>query len=207
MTSEKTDLLMMAHCIDLSKAAGKAGEYPYAAVICRDNVIVAEAMNRVARDGDVTRHAEVVAISQAQHALRATSLDDCVIYTNAEPCVFCSYAIRESRIRRVVFGLNSPLMGGLSKWNVLGDTDLSTNMPEVFAPPPEVVSGFMADDAEQALIEWNPLVAGIIRQRGLFGAAPRVVINAMQMRPENLRSRVLRFLRRHFFDHFGRRRT
>lgn len=95
MTREKTDLLMMAHCIDLSKAAGKAGEYPYAAVICRDNLIVAEAMNRVARDGDVTRHAEVVAISQAQHALGATSLDDCEIYTNAEPCVFCSYAIRE----------------------------------------------------------------------------------------------------------------
>ena len=96
-------------------------------------------------------------------------------------------------------------MGGLSKWNVLGDTDLSASMPEVFAPPPEVVSGFMADDAEQALIEWNPLVAGIIRQRGLFGAAPRVVTIANQMQPENLRNRVLRFMRRHFFDHFGRR--
>jgi hypothetical protein len=73
---------------------------------------------------------------------------------------------------------------------------------EVFAPPPEVVSGFMADDAERALIEWNPLVAGLIRQRGLFGAAPRVV----RMQPENLRNRMLRFMRRHFFDHFGRRR-
>src|SRR5712672_698419 len=130
MTSEKTDLLMMAHCLGLSKAAGKVGEYPYAAVICRDNVIVAEATNRVARDGDVTRHAEVVAISQAQHVLGSVSLDDCEIYTNAEPCVFCSYAIRESRIRRVVFGLGSPHMGGLSKWNVLGDTDLSASMPE-----------------------------------------------------------------------------
>ena len=68
-------------------------------------------------------------------------------------------------------------MGGLSKWNILGDTDLSASMPEVFAPPPEVVSGFMADDVERALIEWNPLVAGIIRQRGLFGTAPRVVAN------------------------------
>ena len=75
MNSEKTDRLMMSRCIGLSKAAGKAGEYPYAAVICRNNVIVAEATNRVARDGDVTRHAEVVAISQAQHALGAVSLD------------------------------------------------------------------------------------------------------------------------------------
>jgi len=207
MTSEKTDLLMMTHCIGLSKASGKVGEYPYAAVICRDDVIVAEATNRVARDCDVTRHAEVVAISQAQHVLGSVSLDDCEIYTNAEPCVFCSYAIRESRIRRVVFGLGSPHMGGLSKWNVLGDTDLSASMPEVFAPPPEVVSGFMADDAERALIEWNPLVAGLIRQRGLFGAAPRVVTIANQIQPENLRNRMLRFMRRHFFDHIGRRRN
>jgi tRNA(adenine34) deaminase len=205
MTSENTDRLMMAHCIRLTMGSGKVGEYPYAAVICRDNAIVTEAMNRVARDVDVTRHAEVVAISQAQHALGSVSLDNCEIYTNTEPCVFCSYAIRESRIRRVVFGLSSPIMGGLSKWNVLGDTGLSTHMPEVFAPPPEVVSGFMADAAEQALIAWNPLVAGIIRHRGLFGAAPRVVINAMQRQPENLHNRVLRFLRRHFFDHFGRR--
>src|SRR4051794_22797234 len=84
MTSEKTDRLMMAHCIGLSKASGKAGEYPYAAVICRHDVIVTEATNRVARDGDVTRHAEVLAISQAQHVLGSVSLDDCEIYTNAE---------------------------------------------------------------------------------------------------------------------------
>src|SRR5215475_1420324 len=98
MNADTTDRLMMVRCIGLSKAAGKAGEYPYAAVICRDNVIVAESKNRVARDADVTRHAEVVAISRAQHALGSISLDDCEIHVNAEPSVFCSYAIRESRI-------------------------------------------------------------------------------------------------------------
>jgi hypothetical protein len=53
------------------------------------------------------------------------------------------------------------------------------------------------------LIEWNPLIAGIIIERGLFGAAPRVIIKVMQ--PSGLRGRVLRFLRRNFFDYFGRR--
>jgi tRNA(adenine34) deaminase len=66
MDFESIARLMMGHCIDLSKASGKAGEYPYAAVICRDDVIVAESINRVAHDGDVSRHAEVAAISQAQ---------------------------------------------------------------------------------------------------------------------------------------------
>ena len=205
MNVEARDRLMMTHCIGLSKASGKAGEYPYAAVICRGDVIVAELINRVTHDGDVTRHAEVAAISQAQKTLGTVSLDDCEIYANAEPCAFCCYAIRESRIRRVIYGLSSPHMGGVSKWNVLGDTDLSRAMPEVFAPPPEIVAGYMASDAEQALIEWNPLIAGIIKQRGLFGAAPRVITEVMHVQPSGLGRRVLRFLRRNVFDYFGRR--
>ena len=201
------DRRMMTHAIGLSKQSGKAGEYPYAAVVCRDGAIVAESINRVVHDCDVTRHAEVVTISLAQKALRCVSLDDCEIFVNAEPCAFCCYAIRESRIRRVVFGLSSPHMGGVSKWNVLADNDLNTAMPEVFAPPPEIISGFMAKEAEQALIEWNPLIAEVIKRRGLFGAAPRVITRVPDggNRSSSPRERVLRFLRRNFFDYFGRR--
>jgi len=201
------DRRMMTHAIGLSKQSGKAGEYPYAAVVCRDGAIVAESINRVTHDGDVTRHAEVVTISLAQKALGSVSLDDCEIFVNAEPCAFCCYAIRESRIRRVVFGLSSPHMGGVSKWNVLADNDLNTAMPEVFAPPPEIISGFMAKEAEQALLEWNPLIAEVIKRRGLFGAAPRVITRIPDSgdRPSSPRERVLRFLRRNFFDYFGRR--
>jgi tRNA(adenine34) deaminase len=112
---ETTDRLMMTRCTALSKASGKAREYPYGAVICRSGRVVSESINRVTHDGDVTRHAEVVAISLAQKALRTVSLDDCEIYVNAEPCAFCCYAIRETRIRRVVYGLSSPHMGGVSK--------------------------------------------------------------------------------------------
>ena len=197
------DRLMMTRCIALSKESGKAGEYPYAAVVCRDGVIVAQSINRVTHDGDVTRHAEVVAISLAQKTLCCVSLDDCEIFVNAEPCAFCCYAIRESRIRRVLFGLSSPHMGGVSRWNVLADNVLSSVMPDVFAPPPEIVAGFMAKEAEQALTEWNPFIAEVIRRRGLFGAAPRVIAERAQNR--GVRERVLRILRRNFFDHFGRR--
>jgi tRNA(adenine34) deaminase len=202
---EANDRRMMTHCIALSQQSGKAGEYPYGAVVCRNGAIVAESINRVTHDGDVTRHAEVVAISLAQKALGSVSLDDCEIFVNAEPCAFCCYAIRESRIRRVVFGLSSPHMGGLSKWNVLADNDLNTAMPEVFSPPPEIVAGFMAKEAEQALVAWNPLIAEVIKRRGLFGAAPRVISPDVANHPSSLRERMLRFLRRNFFDYFGRR--
>lgn len=197
---------MMAQCIALSRASGDAGEYPYGAVITRGDQVVAASINRVTQDGDVTRHAEVVTISAAQKALGTVSLDECTIYVNAEPCAFCCYAIRESRIARVVYGLQSPHMGGVSKWNVLADEDLSRSMPEVFAPPPEIVGGFMAKEAEQALLDWNPLVATIIKERGLFGAAPRVAATkAPPSRRRGFVSRVMGFLRREFFDRFGRR--
>ncbi len=201
------DRHMMTHAIALSKESGKAGEYPYGAVVCRDGTIVAESINRVTHDGDVTRHAEVVAISLAQKALRSVSLDDCEMFVNAEPCAFCCYAIRESRIRRVVFGLSSPHMGGLSKWNVLADNDLNTSMPDVFAPPPEIVTGFMAKEAQAALIEWNPLFAEVIKRRGLFAAPPQVIMRGVDGADprSSLRQRALRSLRRNFFDYFGRR--
>ena len=204
---EQNDRRMMARAIALSKQSGAAGEYPYGVLICRAGKVVAESINRVKHDSDVTRHAEVVAISAAQKALRCTSLDDCVIYGSAEPCVLCSYAIRESRIGRVVYGLHSPHMGGLSKWNVLQDESLSRTMPEVFAPPPAIVAGFMADEAERALLEWNPLVWMAMRRRGLFVTeAPETLKSREPGLPRNGQSELLWGpLRRNFFDRFGRR--
>lgn len=109
---EVTDKGMMRRCIALSKTSGDQGEYPYAAVICRNGEFVCELINWVTHDRDVTRHAEVVAVSEAQRVLGTTSLDDCTIYVNAEPCAFCCYAIRESQIGKVVYGMRSPVMGG-----------------------------------------------------------------------------------------------
>jgi tRNA(adenine34) deaminase len=204
---EQRDRKMMTRVIALSKESGKAGEYPYGVLICRGDTVVAESINRVKHELDVTRHAEIVAISAAQKALGSTSLDDCVIYGSAEPCVLCSYAIRESRIGRVVFGLHSPLMGGMSKWNVLEDESLSRVMPEVFAPPPMIVAGFMAQEAETALFEWNPLISMAIRRRGLFVTEAPGTESARDLRLQRNGQREQWFglLRRILFDRFGRR--
>src|SRR6185312_6754549 len=110
-----------------------------ASLICRGNELVLETTNRVARDGDVTRHAELIAISEAQKALGRRDLADCTLYTTVEPCAMCSYAILETRIARVIYSIKSPVMGGLSKWNVLRDPELSQAMPEVFGAVPEVI--------------------------------------------------------------------
>ncbi len=142
---DAVDYAMMERCIALALRAVDAGEYPYAAVICRNGAFVCESINSASRDHDVSHHAEVVAMSEALRRLERVSLEDCTIYANAEPCALCCYAMRETRIGRVVFGVPAPLTGGLTRWNILADTKLSDTLPEVFAPPPEIVPGFMRE--------------------------------------------------------------
>jgi tRNA(adenine34) deaminase len=165
---EAIDARMMQRCIELARAAGKAGEMPFAAIVCREGMVIAEATNQVARHGDVTRHAELVAISEAQRAIASTNLAGCTLYATVEPCPMCAFPIRETRISRVVYAISSPLMGGASRWNVLGDHGLSKHMPEVFSEPPQIISGFMRKEVASVWRKWNPIVWGIIRLRGVF---------------------------------------
>jgi len=169
---EPIDLTMMQHCIELSKQAAAQGELPFASLVCRGDVILSEAINRVARDQDITQHAEIVAISAAQKAVGKTKLTNCTVYSNVEPCVMCAFPIREARVKRVVFSLRSPLMGGYSRWNVLGDDSISDVMPEAFGQPAEVIMGLLAEEAEHVWRSWNPLIWGIIKRRGCFEAGP-----------------------------------
>lgn len=161
------DHALMARAIALSREGAAAGEYPFGAVVARNGEVVAEAVNHSVRTRDVSRHAEVLALAEARRLL-GPRLADCTLYSSVEPCAMCSFCIRENGIGRVVFALGSPFMGGLSKWNVLRDRGLSDAMPQVFGAPPEVVSGFMLAEAEQAWRDWNPLYWRIIRLRGFL---------------------------------------
>jgi len=200
---------LMRYCFALAEKAAAQGEYPYAAVVARNGMIVAETINRVARDRDVTRHAELVAIGLAQDALGSTDLSDCTIYANMEPCALCCYAIRESRIGKAVFSMRSPIMGGASRWDILGDRHLSDKMPEVFAPPPLLLQEFLCEEADAMLRRSAPLAWAFMRARGLVarpqqggvGDAARALVPAH--RPGVVKW-VMRALRRNVFDRFGR---
>jgi tRNA(adenine34) deaminase len=163
------DLTMMRRCIELSRLSVSKGELPFGAMVCRDGEAVVEAINRVAADNDGGRHAEMVAMSEAQQKLGRFGLRGCTLYTNVEPCPMCSWMVRENGFRRVVWSIKSPVMGGHSAFNVLSDPRLSRAMPFVFRSPPEILSGILVDEAEQVWREWRPLVWKLIKIRGCFG--------------------------------------
>ena len=162
------DTRMMARCIELSRDGVAAGELPFGSVVARNGEILGESANCAARDNDISRHAEIVAIAQARKRAGGHKLGDSTLYTNVEPCPMCSFCIREAGIGRVVYALGSPVMGGVSRFNVLRDDTLSDGLPFVFGAVPEVVAGVLAEEAGEVWRGWNPVAWQVIKLRGFL---------------------------------------
>src|SRR6266403_992745 len=76
---------------------------PFAAVIVKEDRIIAEGTNRVTRTNDPTAHAEVVAIREACRVLADFQLRGCDLYTTCEPCPMCLGAIYWARTARTFY--------------------------------------------------------------------------------------------------------
>src|SRR5260370_1304339 len=134
-----TDRMMMARCAELARNGVAEGEYPFGSVIARGETIIAEGINHSVRETDESRHAEIIAIARARRTLGTRALRDCTLYSTVEPCAMCSFCIRAAGIGRVVFALNSPVLGGMSRWDILQDKTLSRRLPFLFRSAPEIV--------------------------------------------------------------------
>ena len=70
----------------------------------------------------------------------AQQLPEATLYTTAEPCFLCSFAIREFRIGRVVIGSATPEIGGAtSLYPILSAGDISR-----WGDPPTIVWGILS---------------------------------------------------------------
>ena len=79
-------------------------EIPVGAVIVKDGVVIASACNKKEQLKDVTAHAEIIAIREAEKVLNNWRLEDCEMYVTLEPCPMCAWAIVSSRLKAVYFG-------------------------------------------------------------------------------------------------------
>jgi tRNA(Arg) A34 adenosine deaminase TadA len=82
--------------------SGRGG--PFAAVIVRNDEIIATGVNLVTATNDPTAHGEIVAIRSACAALATFQLNGCHIYTSCEPCPMCLSAIYWSRCEAIFYG-------------------------------------------------------------------------------------------------------
>ena len=91
----------MKEAIALACENIKQGGGPFAAVIVKDNQVIARTGNTVTTDNDPTAHAEVNAIRMACKKLGTFDLSGCEIYSSCEPCPMCLSAIYWAHIDKI----------------------------------------------------------------------------------------------------------
>ena len=101
----------MINAIKESKKCYK--DVPVGCVIKRGNEIIATAHNLREENNDITAHAEIIAIKEAQKILGTSRLNDCEIYVTLEPCPMCSWAIIQSGISTLYFGAYNTQYGAM----------------------------------------------------------------------------------------------
>lgn len=88
-------------------------DVPIGCVIKKDGTIIASAHNMREKMQDITAHAEIVAIKQAQERLSTSRLKGCELYVTLEPCPMCTWAILQSGIDAVYFGSYNSQYGAM----------------------------------------------------------------------------------------------
>lgn len=105
----------MSLALKEAKKASVLNEVPIGCVIVKEGKVISRAYNRKTLDNVATYHAEVLAIERACKRLGTWYLEGCTLYTTVEPCLMCTGAIIQSRISKVVYGVNNEAFGYLSK--------------------------------------------------------------------------------------------
>lgn len=91
----------MQIAIEEARAAQKAGDYPYGAVLMRGGEILGRGRNQENTNNDPTSHAEMEALRAA--GLQATYADT-VMYASAFPCIMCAGPIVMLGVPELIVG-------------------------------------------------------------------------------------------------------
>lgn len=139
-----TEIDYMRAAMAEAEQAEILGEVPIGAVVVHDEKIIGRGHNMREKFQDATYHAEVLAIMEACQNLGSWRLEDCDLYVTLEPCIMCSGAIINSRIKRVIYAAPDPKAGAVdSLYHLLQDERLNHQV--------EVKSGVLATECGDML--------------------------------------------------------
>jgi tRNA(adenine34) deaminase len=130
-----------------ASSTGDRGEVPVGAIVVSAGKVVGTGYNRREEVQNPLSHAEIMAIDEASRRLGSWRLNDCEIYVTLEPCIMCTGAILQARIRRLVFGCVDPKAGAVeSLYRLCEDQRLNHQLP--------VVGGVLAEESAALLADF-----------------------------------------------------
>ena len=117
LSGDKMKNKYMFEAIKQAKKAYKKGDVPVGTVIVLNNKIIAKGYNKKEKNKNAIKHAEIIAIEKACKKLKTWHLEKCELYTTLEPCLMCTGAIIQSRIKNVYYATENPNFGELVNTN------------------------------------------------------------------------------------------
>jgi tRNA(adenine34) deaminase len=135
------DEYYMSLAIEEAKKAAGVNEVTVGAVIVYNDQVIAKCHNYKEHSNRTIAHAEILAIEKANCYFDSWYLNDCTLYVTLEPCMMCTGAIVQSRIKRVVFGAADSRWPGMS--TLLNDYTYNHEV--------ELTSGVLKEDCSSIL--------------------------------------------------------
>lgn len=123
----------MPMLLQAAEDAARAGEVPVAAAVTdADGAVLSLAQNRMRRDSNGLRHAEILALEAAMQVRGSERLEDCDLWVTLEPCTMCAGAISHARIRRLYFAASDPKAGAVESGIRFFDSASCHHAPEIY---------------------------------------------------------------------------
>jgi tRNA(adenine34) deaminase len=137
----------MTEALKMARKAFDGDEVPVGAVIIHKNQMIAKAHNQIEMLKDPTAHAEMIAITQAAHALSQKWLLECTMYVTVEPCSMCAGALVLARIKKLFFAAPDPKAGAcVSVVNIVNNPALNHRI--------EVAQGLLGEECAALMREF-----------------------------------------------------
>ncbi|WP_404451056.1 nucleoside deaminase [Virgibacillus necropolis] len=111
----------MERAVELALENVREGGQPFGAVLVKSDEAVAEGVNELHRNYDVSGHAELLAMRKAQQQFKTNDLSGYTMYASGEPCPMCLTAMYFAGIENVYYcaSLDEAVEAGLTKSKVV----------------------------------------------------------------------------------------
>lgn len=137
----------MKAALSAAAEAFRRREVPVGAVVVCAGEIIGSGYNCREKRQSPLGHAEIMAIQEAAERLHSWRLEECEMYVTLEPCLMCTGAILQARMRRLVFACLDPKAGAVeSLYRLCDDQRLNHQLP--------VTGGVLADESAALLADF-----------------------------------------------------